>query len=962
MNKIFVLLAAAALAVSASSRSSAVEKVRKIGGWPDAFPDASGPCRAELDDSFVPVNPSVAAAAALDAGVQRRFVTGSDGTRGTRFATGFNEAGWFVRIECDEPLLEEMKGSDRTGERLEVFFAPGADAPYHHLSIALDGQVVEEVPLLEPGRAPFPVAPFIRCKTAVVGNQWRVCFVIPFHAFSASAPVNGEETWLFNIVRWMPYSKSGAVSWCGGVDDRSSWGSLSWPAMSNRNQVRRKIIEDAWKRASGQMFEMGVYWNLRGVDPEFYAKAIEPLWNSLTDHRAFNPADRHLKDLKKLDDPKALLEEFYGKSGKPDVPAEPSLDNLFGETPALSPAGLEDPVKLAEAILDDLYAMVPDWMEFSKKVDELRRDWLLDQMVYPLGDEDAAAGAGWQDGTCYVVPPLSPFMRLPDAPPADGRIGSRLRLVAAPGEYEPASFVIGANGAIGKLEVKAAALKSDSGSIPAENVDIKVVKRWYQSGTAWQSLRQALGQRVLTPELLLNDEDLIRVDQAGQANHLRVEKPGGAGYVNISLPEPSGDRKELYPEIAAVRDAPMLMPVSIEAGKFKQFWVTVKIPADARAGLYSGKLMLLADGKALPPISLAVRVLPLPLPEPMTCYDIHRPFHASFIGGGVPRGAGQSAPTRVSRTDAQLLAEYANRLAHNESLPVFAGDSSDIEQVRKVIGLRKRAGLHNRPMLGLGLAYDPELIARPGEPGQQEFADFRKQRVEPLLDAIQQACGHRDLYFMGLREASPVELARQRPFWDAVLDAGGKVFASGWNENLRVCGDIQDWHNRAGMPDRIEAARWHRVGGIITMYAAPYGGVENPALVRRNHGMVPYKAHFDGFVNDGYWTELPWSEFNPGPCRPGCMVYPSADGVIDTIAWEGLREGIDDVRYATLVKQLAWKALATGGREAAIAARTALHWLEIADELEGDLDAMRLEMARMILELDELMKPGAWQQ
>ncbi len=27
------------------------------------------------------------------------------------------------------------------------------------------------------------------------------------------------------------------------------------------------------------------------------------------------------------------------------------------------------------------------------------------------------------------------------------------------------------------------------------------------------------------------------------------------------------------------------------------------------------------------------------------------------------------------------------------------------------------------------------------------------------------------------------------------------------------------------------------------------------------------------------------------------MTYPTADGVIDTVQWEGFREGIDDVRY-----------------------------------------------------------------
>ena len=31
-------------------------------------------------------------------------------------------------------------------------------------------------------------------------------------------------------------------------------------------------------------------------------------------------------------------------------------------------------------------------------------------------------------------------------------------------------------------------------------------------------------------------------------------------------------------------------------------------------------------------------------------------------------------------------------------------------------------------------------------------------------------------------------------------------------------------------------------------------------------------------------------------CLPA-MAYPTVDGMIDTIAWEGFREGVDDVRY-----------------------------------------------------------------
>jgi len=38
------------------------------------------------------------------------------------------------------------------------------------------------------------------------------------------------------------------------------------------------------------------------------------------------------------------------------------------------------------------------------------------------------------------------------------------------------------------------------------------------------------------------------------------------------------------------------------------------------------------------------------------------------------------------------------------------------------------------------------------------------------------------------------------------------------------------------------------------------------------------------------------------------FVYPTVDGVIDTIAWEGYREGIDDLRYLATLRKAIGKA------------------------------------------------------
>src|SRR5690606_38667893 len=108
-------------------------------------------------------------------------------------------------------------------------------------------------------------------------------------------------------------------------------------------------------------------------------------------------------------------------------------------------------------------------------------------------------------------------------------------------------------------------------------------------------------------------------------------------------------------------------------------------------------------------------------------------------------------------------------------------------------------------------------------------------------------------------------------------------------------------------------------------------------------GLARYKANYDGSYNYKYFSQLHgslyerqkanvWNDFSSDAFRGFNMVMPTVGGPIDTIAWEGFREGIDDVRYATLLKQDAEKAIATGKVEPMHTAKKALMWLELHDE------------------------------
>jgi hypothetical protein len=117
-----------------------------------------------------------------------------------------------------------------------------------------------------------------------------------------------------------------------------------------------------------------------------------------------------------------------------------------------------------------------------------------------------------------------------------------------------------------------------------------------------------------------------------------------------------------------------------------------------------------------------------------------------------------------------------------------------------------------------------------------------------------------------------------------------------------------------------------------------------------------YKAHCDGTFNYIWYEggQNIWNDFTNKTFRCFNMVYPTQNGVIDTLAWEGFREAIGDIRYATQMKMLAEKAIASGNVDARYAGKRALQWLEWVDEKTADLNTVRLEMINYILELQRL--------
>ena len=150
---------------------------------------------------------------------------------------------------------------------------------------------------------------------------------------------------------------------------------------------------------------------------------------------------------------------------------------------------------------------------------------------------------------------------------------------------------------------------------------------------------------------------------------------------------------------------------------------------------------------------------------------------------------------------------------------------------------------------------------------------------------------------------------------------------------------------------------------LTAWYADPHSGPENPDYFRRIHGILPYKSNYDAICNYVWYRNKYWNDFGcvyaPG-YRGMMMVYPTRDNVLDTLAWEGLREGLDDLRYVTKLKLVAREALRSDNAEVKLLGRKALGLIAYFDPRRGDMDQLRYETIECILQLGEAMK-GAQQ-
>lgn len=586
--------------------------------------------------------------------------------------------------------------------------------------------------------------------------------------------------------------------------------------------------------------------------------------------------------------------------------------------------------------------------------------------AYPIGPtlqtanrrqvEARAAGAYWkgQKLAACAVTPLSGVRRTPDLFPADGDFSAPLQVLAAKGEYEPASFLLFAFDDLEKVTLAPGDLVADGGKrIPASSVDLAVVKIWYQMGTAWGGFHADHLRRVPTPELLLHDEKLIEVDHARKENFLRADFRGGlTQYHWISFLAAAGDHR-FFDDIRFhwIHDAETLQPFSLQKNAFKEFLATIHVPAMAREGLYEGKIDVAVGGERAFSIPVELRVLPFELPRPAVLRDLDREFYsAAYIGGMNLRKSPKLARNLAAHNMRNpLLPQVPNERAANELAKVLVESGLDTNTLLAVM-----------PGASLTTSF-------PLKETDREYTTYGNRVLEAsnTMARLRARLGDQVRPFaQGIDEAGPGTVRAERATWQAFQGLGAKIKATtGYHSYLLFNLDFALIPRQPSPMRKRNADALHAMNPdmLVGWYGDPHSGPENPDYTRRLFGWVTWRNNYDLFCQYILFRD-DWAEFwvSKESFLRGLMIcYPQDGDVLDTLAWEGVREAVDDIRYTTLLRQEAVKGLASSDMDTVYAARAAMAWLAQVDFERSSLEYLRYETIARILDIRSRLEKEA---
>ncbi len=461
-----------------------------------------------------------------------------------------------------------------------------------------------------------------------------------------------------------------------------------------------------------------------------------------------------------------------------------------------------------------------------------------------------------EDYLFYQAPPFSAVYEgtVPDVE----EITDSITIQAAADQFEPIFFNIYSRIALDDVNVSVSSLTTDSNDIiPAENVELKVIKNWFQSGT---TPNYSFSFHYV-PELLLSD-DQVQIE--------------GLTWSRDTLPtlRLTGD-----------------VSTALRAYTSKAFIATVELPKGLTPGLYSGDITVTTPSASTKTLSIKIDVQDFDLAEADKDLIIYH----------------QARYDDASKEDYMSYDRYFSQLTdikeHGFNSVIFYG--KDVDYLQDAIS----AGLTRKNVSIGGTKSQMQALASVFEDNGLEPYFYGVDEPDSNVDLVQHINKSKLIHE---EIGGKVITAITKPEAESLSDFNDPIYSyTGENPSLDTPVTVQPL-DYANFPvnktqDYIESV----LSGDIEKDADQEQGYywqimqENPVINRFHAGFYLWNTGLDGIVpyvyqsiwNDPYNDFDVWGDKPASNYRDHMVAYPSENGPVPTVQWEALREGIDDYRY-----------------------------------------------------------------
>jgi hypothetical protein len=555
-----------------------------------------------------------------------------------------------------------------------------------------------------------------------------------------------------------------------------------------------------------------------------------------------------------------------------------------------------------------------------------------------------------QKADFYQIPPTKfEILNGSNLPKKRTALNNLTARVAA-GEYEPFSILIDPKTKLTGVKVVWTDFKGPK-KLPKRILDASLVKVWWQA-----AVNTTINENgdTLVQELLVKNDNLIRVNYSKRGNELLIMESGKQRYADISSIPPK------LPAYFEILDSKELLPFNMNDGRKKQLWFTLHVPDKTPKGKYKTQITISSDQGELKKFELEFTVLPFALEKPVLDYGIYytaavvaKPLEPKYLFGGLLKSEKQY------EIELRDMLEHGIRYPHNSNNPY----SQDLAmKIRNKVGLPDdKIFLH-----AVGVNFSGCALGKSG------YADLSKT-VGDYINAMESLGYKKDrLYFYGFDEANTsryglkkgelTTLEKAVPLYKRIKETYGiKIFQaiSNYGDNFKTASNYLDlpilygqinsgnsWYTAEKISREIKM--WQSKGKKVYAYSNPQAACENPEVYRRNHGLLAWKQGWNGIMDWKYQSTQghTWNDWD-NQYRDPNFTYPITNGVIPTIQWEGVREAVDDVRYLSTLLNRRDRL-----KKKNIADKSLDDFINKLDPHE-DLDILRGKIIDKILEIDK---------